>query len=59
MKNNTKIMYAVCLVACLMGLFSVDYSNISGWDIAVLASAIIAIVAIITNMIINRKKGTR
>ena len=52
-------MYAVCLVACLMGLFSVDYSNISGLDIAVLASATIAIVAIIVNVIINRKKGTQ
>lgn len=59
MKNNTKIVYAVYLVACFMGLLSVDYNNISGLDIAVLASAVIAIIAIITNIIIRYKKGSQ
>lgn len=56
MKNNTKSMYVVCLVACIMALLNINYADIYWLDIAVVVTVITAIIAITYNYFTNRKK---
>jgi hypothetical protein len=56
MKNNTKSMYALCLMACLMALLNIDYTSLTVLDVTVVVVVLIAAISVIYNIIINKGK---